>query len=181
MGYSICTVAKSKKLKDEMLAFMGRHYRPFWQVVGIGEITHIRGPTDDMSYCHGPLKLGVDYISGMGDLERKYSYALVYWMAIRIGRRTMKEGVELISFNYDDCPAESWPLVMEGTELPKDFPWTLAVDTDGWSWSKHECKLASLWAKLFTGKGNGMKHFNMVRSELKRLSGRWAESHQEKA
>lgn len=103
MGYSFSTPCKSAKARDQMMAFLDRHYRPWAQVIspfrdalssgrGVAPSvtfdTRARGPSaEDLAYDHGACKIDFDYGAGFSDAERYWMYNFCYWMAQRVGRR----------------------------------------------------------------------------------------------
>jgi hypothetical protein len=191
MGYSICVVAKSAKAKATMMAFMAEHFRPFDRVSGIGDSQFFRGPTDDMSYCHGQLKLGFDY-SGLSGPQRKYVFGLVYWMALRIGRKVSvtdhnKQTHSLALCNYDS--QSCWPVIPQDSDVPREFLYNgdpgVRVDPHGWSWSDDDERSVVAFNNgepyVENGKTYPNPHsrdeFNRVHEELKRLSALWEQAH----
>jgi hypothetical protein len=88
MGYSVGIRVRSKALHTEMRDFLEVNYRRYATVVGRSP-DHDRAhlPTEDLSYDHAKLSLGLDYQSGLGDWEREYVYDFCRWMAIRVGKK----------------------------------------------------------------------------------------------
>lgn len=130
MGYSFATPIKSPKARDNMVAFLEKHYRPWEQIIEPfkGELengrgimpfvsfdTRARGPlADDLAYDHGKCKIGFDYGAGFSDGERYWMYNFCYWMAQRAGRR------RVFTKKAPDCGAvpyvvydgyEAWPVL----------------------------------------------------------------------
>ena len=181
MGYSISTVAKSKQAKQQMLSFLQDNFREYHEVVGVGDMSHSEKPSGDLSYCNGKLKIGVDY-GFMTGAERKYNYALCYWMALRIGRRTSviyKTRVYPIAhLNYDD--SEQMPVIPNYFDLPESFISCPRVDKHGWYFTEHDQQQVDEWKDSYEAQ-NPKEDFNpfaiaayeKVEAELHRLSDLW--------
>jgi len=104
MGYSIHVVARSRKLKDEMLEFMQRNLVTWDKLVG----TRYRYTSEVLEggplLIKDPLALGIRYGVVMG-LERDYAYVVVHWMALKIGRKCTVFGRG--EYKYFKAP---WPV-----------------------------------------------------------------------
>ena len=117
MGYSVAVAVKSKKAKDEMLAFLAKNFRP-WSTIAIEGglagyepgVEYISGPTDDLSYDHGKLRIGFDFSGGGG--WREYAFQLCYWVALKVGRERILRKLGRVSpyIVYDGY--EAWPVVV---------------------------------------------------------------------
>lgn len=187
MGYSVAVTAKSQKAKATMMAFMAEHYRPFHVVSGIGDRSDASAPTDDLSYCHGKLKLGIDYGCVSGP-ERKYVYGIIYFMALRIGRRVNFHGQRYPAYDYD---SQDTVLLFRSTEEVEaikaeiessSYGWSVYTDGTGWAWSDwDERELACLNGGIVDGaklpdpdpqypNPFAPEQYDRVHEELKRLS-----------
>jgi len=87
MGYSIFTIAKSKKESKRMFDFMSTNMKSFNKEV-LGEEGDYIALTDDLAYTAFPKKvmknaIGFDYNSSAN--ERFYAYQLMKWIAVKIG------------------------------------------------------------------------------------------------
>lgn len=129
MGYSFAAPCKSKKARDEMMAFLDEHYHSWDQVIepfkgeltsgqGIMPVvtfeTRLRGPATEGAYDQGKAKIVFDYGAGFSDAERYWMYNLCYWMVQRVGRR------RVFSKMAPDCGAvpyvvydgyQAWPVL----------------------------------------------------------------------
>jgi len=150
MGYSASTPMKSTKARDEMIAFLEEHYRPWLDVqpTGIEDgmlnsymtsedydwSTHIC-TGEELAYNPGKLKVGFNF-SHSGGILGHYGFSILRWMALRAGKTrkvSQKEFPGLKGsfpvFQYDYDPA--WPVLprsqYEGN-VPKKVEWCLTDD-----------------------------------------------------
>jgi hypothetical protein len=128
MGYSIHVVARSLKLKDEMLEFMQRNLVTWDKLVG----TKYRYTSEVLEggplLINNPLALGIRYGAVMG-LERDYAYIVVRWMALKIGRKCTNFGPEnhrsfkapwpVSYYVYDDY--ERTPVALRKVECGREW------------------------------------------------------------
>ena len=149
MGYSIALRVRNVTLRKKMLAFMGKHYRKWSDVIGKGKSISAGNPTDDLSYDHAKRALGLDYASGCGGWERAYVFSVTRWMAIKVGERRY-------SFSKDDGTKtkfaskvpyivydgyESWPiLIVKNVEEIEGIP-------ESWRWCAMDKYGVYIWAK----------------------------------
>jgi hypothetical protein len=195
MGYSIGMRPKSKQLKDKMLAFMEKYYRPY--SVAFKKITGAKADysrfTDDMSYDNGHYALGFDF--NACDPERDYIFAVTRWMALKIGKERLFKGVGSVPFYVYDggiTPDDRWPILVESVwkdKAPAKYQWTLTDDLgykslerqwlgvpyftneDG---SFRQDKLKERVGFLTTLYGTSpYKCWNHIRKELQRLDKLW--------
>ncbi len=93
-----------------------RHWEPDPEDRFIGD------PTDNLSYSHSKKQIGFDYNSSWGDgMERVYYFAVLRWVALRVGSRSRKikrEDSDILTFKkpvpfiiYDGY--ERWPVLEE--------------------------------------------------------------------
>lgn len=134
MGYSISTRAKTQALQKKMLAFMQKNYRNWPTVRGQSNGNAYAGnPTNDLSYDRAKKIIGLDY-GALSGWERVYAYAVVRWMALKVGSLRKKfpgvvpkETSKPVPFMvYDGY--ESWPILLVETpaqlkKLPEDRRW----------------------------------------------------------
>jgi hypothetical protein len=95
MGYSVAVPVKSQKAKEEMLAFLYKHYKPFSTLAQGTDLEQESRPEYDptgailadgeLSYDNGKCRIGFDY-GGMFR-ERHYLYCTIRWIALRVGRK----------------------------------------------------------------------------------------------
>ena len=106
-----------------MRDFLEANYRRYSTVVG-RNVDHDRAhlPTEDLSYDHGRLALGLDYQSGLGDWEREYVYDFCRWMAIRVGKT--KAAFPKLSPKVPPFPEPVPYIIYDG-----DDPWPVLVGT----------------------------------------------------
>jgi len=148
MGYSFATPCKSKKARDEMMAFLNDYYRSWDQVIkpfkeelfvtGSGNMrvapqisfdTRLRGPVTEAAYDDGKTRIAFDYGAGFSDAERYWMYNLCYWMAQRVGRRRTfskkAPGCGAVPYVvYDGF--EAWPVLEKsefGDKVAEDNEW----------------------------------------------------------
>lgn len=137
MSYSIGIRTKSPGLQKKMLKFMQVHYRSWPAVLGDPKGNAYAGePSDDLSYDRAKSVIGLDYgvVSGW---ERVYAYAVVRWMAIKVGaiksrypvvpKRTPQPVPYIVYDGY-----ESWPVIVVETtaalkKLPQESRWCAAT------------------------------------------------------
>ena len=103
MGYSI-SIRTNPVKKDRMLAFLGKHYRKWSDVTGVGESISSGNPTDDLSYDSSTKSLGFDYASHCQGWEQAYIYSMTRWMAIRIGQRKTRFKQDTVNPNVFPDP-----------------------------------------------------------------------------
>jgi len=129
MGYDIYVVARSLKLKRKMLRFMRKHYVP-WNELTEQEHNYTSPVQDwrDLCATSSKLALGCHYGPVMG-AERDYCYAIVRWMALKIGTKAInfrkhgETGPKISStepvpyYSYDGC--EKCPVITEAKGLGK--------------------------------------------------------------
>ena len=143
MGYSIAIRVSSEVQRKRMIAFMGKHYRKWSDVIEEGKSISSGEATDDLSYDHAKKALGFDYASHLHGWERLYVYSALRWMALKVGdrkRRFDKDTVDPPLFKkpvpfmvYDGY--EFWPILVcqnerEALKLPKGQRWC-SVDPYG--------------------------------------------------
>jgi len=139
MGYSVSVTIRSRQLQARMRAFLEDSYRPWPEILDEDERADFRGPSDTLEYAHAKCQLGFDYLAG-GGAEREYIYALIRWMALRIGRRkrlfrmgSLKRAVPY--YVYDGVEATPVLLNSEWSDAPTRFlpfqvdPYGLRVDS----------------------------------------------------
>jgi hypothetical protein len=154
MGYSASTLMKSAKARDQMLAFLAEHYRPWHQVqpeydereaydaaffAGAYEVSEDWDWTayicsgDDLAYNSSKNKIGFNF-SGSGEMVGHYGFTLLRWMALMAGaeRKVNKkefpslEGqrVPVMQYDYDPC----WPVLVGSPEGAPDDTWWCHTD-----------------------------------------------------
>jgi len=182
MGYSIAITAKSAKAKAEILAFMAEHYRPYHEVVEQGEHDYCSAPTDDLYYCRGKLKVGINYGAVMGP-ERQYAYGIVYWMAQRVGRKVNFHGTQYPAYDYDSqetviiFPSHDAAVALEKQIEASSYGWT-HCNPDGWRWDEFCQREVDAFANLPQEQNPcSQQNYDRIKAELHRLSALWAEAH----
>lgn len=129
MGYSIGLFARNEGLQVAMWDFMEREYRPHWRIRGRPEgPCYSSPPRLNVDYVHGKHVLGIDY-GACGGFERGYGFALVRWMALKVGRsrRSFKEPKvkfqEPVPYMSYDSEA-LWPILVKPlSSVPKALRW----------------------------------------------------------
>lgn len=182
MGYSFATPCKSKKARNEMMAFLDENYRPWNEVIepfkdeltatGPGTLgimpqitfeTRLRGPATQGAYDQGKAKIVFDYGAGFSDAERYWMYNLCYWMAQRVGRR------RVFSKMAPDCGAvpyvvydgyQAWPVLEKsefGDKVDEDNEWLVVDGFRGMEnvveWDKKATKQTALEEGVEVAKG----------------------------
>jgi len=178
MGYSITAPCKSEKAKEEMLAFLNKHYRsPATFIDGIEE-DGLRGPLgDDFSYSHGECEIGFDYTSWAP--ARAFAFAMCRWIALRVGPKKEMEVFEgdgrlvatmpyYVYDGFDEIPirlADKW----YDKANDKQMNWSF-FDEHGW-----DVKLEGLALDMLRLQGDDV--CEKFHCELKRLSELWEKEH----
>lgn len=126
MGYNISARARSAKLQAKMVAFMREHYRT-WNAVSESKGREVeQPPSDDVSGSNG---VGFHY-SAVSGLAREWIYAVVRWMALKVGTRRSRFAKDIVEpavggpipyLLYDGYQA--WPIIVvssaeEALQLP---------------------------------------------------------------
>jgi hypothetical protein len=150
MGYSASTPMKSAKARDEMLAFLAEHYRP-WHVIqppkdvladfDFGWVPEEWDWTteivagDGIDYNGSKTKIGFNFGNSSGLLGH-YGFSLLRWVALKAGKRrkvSKKEfgdlGGVVPVFQYDCDPA--WPVLVRSEwedKAPEGCWWCLTDD-----------------------------------------------------
>lgn len=152
MGYSFYTPCRSEEARDEMLAFLEDHYRP-WSVLAASsgcldemaseeelnnlEWEHqdtIYGPSgDSLSYVSDeeyPWYIGFDFGSSGGG-EGTWMKEFCRWVATKVGAmKTFKEGGASLFVCYDD---EAWPMLERSEHAGSDLePFVVTNGFRGW-------------------------------------------------
>lgn len=177
MGYTIAVRAKTPELRDVMLEFLTREFRP-WSVLvpELGADDGVRGPTADLSYDDGgPTALGFDYSSWIGNWERRYIYTVLHWVALKVGE-VREFPVEFL----DQAKRYSCPYVVyDGCEMFPCIPFRDEAEARGrlhprWhSWAVNTlgiylCPDPRLYSSHLEGDYEGA-----IEGEMKRLEGLW--------
>ena len=126
MGYSITVRCRSLAARDEMLAFLHRHYQA-WSVIqpeypdkdfDWTKWIQVNGKEGwgGLSYDDHKLALGYNY-STQGEIGH-YGYTVLRWIALQVGqKRTFKEG-RVPCVTYDG--GEHWPILI-GSDQCDEF------------------------------------------------------------
>ncbi len=140
MGYSLSMPTKSTKARDQMLAFLREHHRPFGLILDEAgydpgydyEYNPHMDPTrfilvgDELAYGPGASKIGFNFCTSsrwmsMGYFAGSSADTLCRWMALKVGRRrTFKT---LLSY------PQAFPYF---TYDSKAIPVLTAADIKGW-------------------------------------------------
>jgi hypothetical protein len=161
MGYSVAAPCRSYELRDAMLDMLSDNFQQWPQLNGEDPEGSLYGPrADDLSYHHGRCFIGFDY--NCGDGERYYAFALVRWVALKIGRVTPVARVPF--YVYDGH--EVTPIHHGGKQ---------AVDQWGVPKETPEAfKIRGVWATKHIldtlGEPNAL---DVIRTEIQRLEGLW--------
>lgn len=134
MGYSVAARASDKATLRRMIAFMEEHYREPHEVFGrehdYSRLAHNLGPkAERLSYDSNRLSLGFDY--NACEPERDYIFAVVRWMALKMGAlKKFKEVGEVPYVAYDGgrCAGDRWPVLTKkawGRKVPECWAWTV--------------------------------------------------------
>lgn len=177
MGYSIGVEARNSVLRDRMLRFTNREYRRHGQLLGMLKLpSYSTEPRafGELSYSlAGGAKaarvLGLDYGSGLYGFEREYAYAVVRWMALKVGARrrvftdpalTFPRGVPCL-LTEDSV----WPIVVSPkTTVAPELAWCC---TD-------ELGVPLLPEDNASRRELTPREWGLLRSELARLDERWS-------
>lgn len=157
MGYSLSTPCQSDKARDEMLAFLEQHHRPWTQVLmEAPELPQLQDPKvsrvfskvspdqiqydptrhlcsgDELAYGSGSSKIGFNIGPGVDSSE--WMWTLCRWMALQVGRkRTFKAKLAYpTAFPYVTWDSEAHPVL-----TPADIEdWEEPMRTDA---AQHLC------------------------------------------
>lgn len=119
-----------------MLTFMQEHYRSWPAVLGSKELGQYSSDlTDDLDYDSKAGALGFNYGS-MSSWEGEYTFLIVRWMALKIGRQKKRFRKEEVTPNLLQAPVPylvydgdaEWPILVVGSQkemrkLPKTLRW----------------------------------------------------------
>jgi len=167
MGYSAFTPMRSAKARDQMVAFLKEHFRPWYMIQPpADQLDHFHACSEsedsdwtqyirvggDLSYNAGPLKVGFDFSSSMGAIGH-YGKTLLSWMALRVGqhRKVSKTEYGFVKgtvpvWQYDYDPASPVLIRSEWEDrVPKDFQWVL-VDEHGFKPMRRLWYPPGVWA-----------------------------------
>lgn len=171
MGYSIATPVRSEKAHREMLAFLKENYRPWGKVIGNDDAGgYITEPTSDLSYDHSKRKIGFDYNASGG--ERQYAFAIVRWIALKVGRRTaaktpyyVYDGHERVGILVRQEPlAEDVPDV---TDCEPGLAYCVLTDSTGYRLNERDFIMKEL--RMLDEEDT----LENIRDELRRLDALW--------
>ena len=132
----------------------------------------------DLSYDHGKKSLGFDY-GACCDPERHYIYAILRWMALKIGKLKVFKGIGSIPyFVYDGFEASPIITGIPRNKIPEKYRWAL-YDKYGYiglgqAWGVPDPKQFYFAAALLMGGERNLKKYDkLMRDELKRLDKLW--------
>ena len=181
MGYSIAVQVNSSKLRMKAITFMQKQFVQWSAMTGEGA-AHIRGPElgGDLSYESNRSRIGFDFSSGIGDLERQYIWCLVNWMALTFGSKSKLKGSSNVLPYYiydghdhiavlvgDDWKSRPASMKNEKEAAPDGwYPWPYS-DTPG---------LVGVTIRFCQNRSFGMrlkKAEKIIRTELARLTAEW--------
>lgn len=192
MGYSCATPIRSPKLRDEMMGFLKKNFRP-WSVITAGT-EHACPPEYDptlqrlcrdgkLDYDSGKCRIGFNYHSMPPGGLNDYVWGTLRWIAVRVGRRKSfakrLPGKGAVPYTvYDGY--EAWPVLARPEwdlrNTPEDHQWCL-VDSDGFKpeqryWADRGF-LSSLSAMVLGLNQEADWNDKTVKAELARLSQLW--------
>lgn len=126
MGYSIAIRCKNKALQEQMISFMDENYRNWPEISGM-DIHAYSNFTDELSYDSNKRAIGFDY--NACEPERDYIFAVVRWLALKIGKKIKWKELGRIPFYvYDGC--EPVPILTESDwkGVPDQYKWARVSD-----------------------------------------------------
>ncbi len=132
MGYSASTPIRNRKLQQWMLKFLRENMRPAHQINPeiLPEMDWTRDVTDDLCYDDSTVKIGFSF-SHSGFFLGEYAFAILHWMALRVGaKRRLKgysEPVPYYRYDGSDCI----PVLLRSTWEGRTKDWWSLVDEDG--------------------------------------------------
>ena len=123
MGYSCATPIRNPKLRNEMMKFLRKNFRP-WSVVTAGTDHAIDPDYDptihrlcrdgDLDYDSGKCRIGFNYHSMPPGGLNDYVWGTLRWIAVRIGRRKpfakLLPGKGSVPYTVYDGN-EAWPVL----------------------------------------------------------------------
>ncbi len=135
MGYSVAITARSLKARNLILSFMNKEYRPWKELDKTYKVQNSFGPTNDLGYNDGLLKVGFNMSAC--DPEYTYIFTIIKWMALQVGRKQKVtkevrkcdpnfEWPKLPYLVYDGY--ETWPIITNDVQnVPTDYKWAQVV------------------------------------------------------
>lgn len=126
MGYTIAVRCKTHALQQKMFEFLRTHFKSIKEL--LNSKMELRPIIDGFSYDDNKLSIGFNY-HFMLPLEYQYIYCLLYWVALKIGRRRyfVKEDLCAPYLMYDG--SEAWPIVV-GKRV-REKGWPVVIDKQG--------------------------------------------------
>lgn len=91
MGYSVATPIKSQKAMQKMLAFLRENLRPAYWTDSENKYDWAWAMSDNLDYDMTRQKIGFDY-SSSDNFYGRYRFAVLCWMALRVGKKTRLSG-----------------------------------------------------------------------------------------
>lgn len=174
MGWSVSVACKSKKAQEQMLSFLEKNYRETSAVLAFEKTWRqrcSRRPSQHFAYGHSPTKIGFDK-------PDEYEWAILRWMAFRIGKRRKFKAISkpVPWINYDGSssvpvlPKDLW----DGSEETAGY----LVDEVGWQGVDRWWEDSVSWPTVFLNKiikaqARAEKLDKAIREELVRLDALW--------
>jgi hypothetical protein len=172
MGYSVAVPIRSYDLRDRMVRLLNQEYKTWAELHGgtKDDPAYVSHPAKhDLSYDHLRCKIGMDYNAHGG--ERHYTFALIRWMALRIGRRTpIAKQPYYIYDGYEALPVQREEVLGSGN--PTVDRWGVPIETP----NAH--KIKGVWETTYE-----LIHIDeepdaleVIRKEVQRLDDLWHRS-----
>jgi len=176
MGYSIAVRVKSKTLRDQMYQFLQVNYhKPSEVFKELGYDSSRLVLDGNMAYDSGKCSIGFNY-SCMDEAENQYVYCVLYWIALKVGKRRPfnKLGASVPYIVYDGY--EAWPRLLRSeweSKVPAEFKWCL-VEGCGFKSCRREGHGRKFYEAIAAMLGRSFKKQDkMVQEELQRLDRLW--------
>lgn len=172
MSYCVSVQVRAQGLHHRMLAFFKQNYRTYPALEGNPDGFAAMSPpgTHQLWYAPKlPRLIGIDYNTGDG--ERRYAWALMAWIAIKVGRRVPIRGlVDPIPFFYYDH--DKFLIRLPGCPRPSG-KWPNLVDRDRWGVAHKDAmrKHPKKWVRKETEGWD-----RVITQEIKRLDSLWMDA-----
>jgi hypothetical protein len=183
MGYSVAIQVDEKELRVKALDFMMKRFRQWKELAPECVNSHnIRGPClgGELAYEGSPLRIGFDYSSGLGDVERHYLWCVIHWMALTFGSKRRFSGFAARKpyYIYDGDERTAILVGDDWKNRPESMKNEKEVQPDGWHpWMYSDVKgLTGVVLRMCQKRAWGIrldKAEKIIRAELARLTEEW--------
>ena len=181
MGWSLSVPCKSIKARDDMLAFLGEHYRDAAEVLAYPKDhwrhQHPKPPSQFFAYGHSNSKIGFDK-------PNDYEAAILRWIATKVGmRRKFPKRNILTPVPWLNCDGHgSSPVIPQALGDGSEENAGNLVDEVGWQgvarwWEERDVVTQAIAGKLLGFAADADKKDTASKAEVTRLNGLWGSKH----